>query len=127
MWYPVKSFVVDLLSSYAQILLNFGISLTLTLQVAEQKMPKETNRFGKTLRQRYDFNSETKYAGLQFLNFAETSSQLRAAEVAGGEGREEEEEEGFGEDGELVQMSKTNNKSQQISTIEFSTVKTSAF
>lgn len=56
----------------------------------------------------------------------ETSSQLRAAEVAGGEGREEEEE-GFGEDGELVQMSKTNNKSQQISTIEFSTVKTSAF
>ena len=122
----MKSFVVDLLSSYAKFLLKFGISLTLTLQVVEQKMPKETNRFGKTLRQRYDFNSERKYAGLQFLNFAETSSQLRVAEVAGGEGREEEEE-GFGEDGEVVQMSKTNNKSQQISTIEFSTVKTSAF
>ena len=63
--------------------------------------------------------------------FSETSSQLRAAEIARAEGREEdeEEEEGFGVDGETehVRMSKTRKKSQQISTVDFSTVRTSAF
>ena len=72
-----------------------------------------------------------KNARLQFLIFSETSSQLRAAEIARAEGREEEdeEEEGFGVDGETehVRMSKTRKKSQQISTVDFSTVKTSAF
>ena len=62
--------------------------------------------------------------------FTESSSQLRGANLA--EHREEGEEEGEeveeveGKDGvELVQMSKANQKSHQIVTIELS--KTSAF
>ena len=62
--------------------------------------------------------------------FTESSSQLRGANFAEHreEGEEEGEEEVEGKDGvELVQMSKANQKSHQISTIELSTVKTSAY
>ena len=62
-----------------------------------------------------------------FNIFAESSSQLRGADLAG-DIEEEEEKEDEGKEGvELVQMLKTNKKSHEISTIELSAVKTSAF
>ena len=55
------------------------------------------------------------------LVFSESSAQQRGAELGGAGNREEEKGDEKEEGVELVQMSKTNNKLHQQSTIEFST------